>query len=72
MASKEPPLCNQLQVLRSPRAEHSSVENGGVRPFEDKLGRRFMVTCRSLNLMLQGCISESETGPVTNVRVTFL
>lgn len=43
-----------------------------MRPFEEKLGRRFMVTCRSLNLMLQGCISESETGPLTNVRGTFL
>lgn len=56
-----------MQVLRSPRAEHS-VDNASVRPFEEKLGRRFMITCRSLNLMLQGCINESETGPVTNVR----
>ncbi|CAF97479.1 unnamed protein product, partial [Tetraodon nigroviridis] len=64
--------CHQPQVLRSPRAEHSSVENGAVRPFEEKLGRRFMVTCRSLNLMLQGCISESETGPVTNIEPFFV
>uniref|UniRef100_H3CQQ7 Dedicator of cytokinesis 10 n=1 Tax=Tetraodon nigroviridis TaxID=99883 RepID=H3CQQ7_TETNG len=56
----------------TPRAEHSSVENGAVRPFEEKLGRRFMVTCRSLNLMLQGCISESETGPVTNIEPFFV
>lgn len=55
-----------LQVLRSPRAEHS-VDSTSVRPFEEKLGRRFMITCRSLKLMLQGCINESETDPVTNV-----
>lgn len=55
-----------LQVLRSPRAEHSA-DSSSVRPFEEKLGRRFMITCRSLKLMLQGCINESETDPVTNV-----
>ncbi|XP_039681250.1 dedicator of cytokinesis protein 10 isoform X6 [Perca fluviatilis] len=59
-------------VLRSPRAEHSSVDNASVRPFEEKLGRRFMITCRSLNLMLQGCINESETEPVTNIEPFFV
>ncbi|XP_062417152.1 dedicator of cytokinesis protein 10 isoform X7 [Pungitius pungitius] len=59
-------------VLRSPRAEHSSAENAAVRPFEEKLGRRFMITCRSLNLMLQGCINESETGPVTNIEPFYV
>ncbi|XP_056296692.1 dedicator of cytokinesis protein 10 isoform X4 [Pseudoliparis swirei] len=59
-------------VLRSPRTEHSSVENAAVRPFEEKLGRRFMITCRSLSLMLQGCINESETGPVTNIEPFFV
>ncbi|XP_037630995.1 dedicator of cytokinesis protein 10 isoform X12 [Sebastes umbrosus] len=59
-------------VLRSPRIEHSSVESAPVRPFEEKLGRRFMINCRSLNLMLQGCINESETGPVTNIEPFFV
>uniref|UniRef100_A0A673ARM9 Dedicator of cytokinesis 10 n=1 Tax=Sphaeramia orbicularis TaxID=375764 RepID=A0A673ARM9_9TELE len=47
-------------------------DNTSVRPFEDKLGRRFMVTCRSLNLMLQGCINENETGPVTNIEPFYV
>ncbi|XP_061575354.1 dedicator of cytokinesis protein 10 isoform X9 [Cololabis saira] len=59
-------------VLRSPRSDHSSADSTSVRPFDEKLGRRFMVTCRSLNLMLQGCISESETGPVTNIEPFFV
>ncbi|XP_061734547.1 dedicator of cytokinesis protein 10 isoform X7 [Nerophis ophidion] len=59
-------------VLRSPQVERPSSENATVRPFEEKLGRRFMVTCRSLNLVLQGCISESETGPVTNIEPFFV
>uniref|UniRef100_A0A673AZ71 Dedicator of cytokinesis 10 n=1 Tax=Sphaeramia orbicularis TaxID=375764 RepID=A0A673AZ71_9TELE len=59
-------------VLRSPRTEHPSADNTSVRPFEDKLGRRFMVTCRSLNLMLQGCINENETGPVTNIEPFYV
>ncbi|XP_035010068.1 dedicator of cytokinesis protein 10 isoform X4 [Hippoglossus stenolepis] len=59
-------------VLRSPRTEHPSAENTSVRPFDEKLGRRFMITCRSLNLMLQSCINETETGPVTNIEPFFV
>ncbi|KAJ0063925.1 hypothetical protein NL108_014441, partial [Boleophthalmus pectinirostris] len=58
-------------VLRSPRSEHSSSEPT-VRPFEEKLGRRFMITCQSLNLMLQGSLNEVDTEPVTNVEPFFV
>ncbi|MED6279783.1 Dedicator of cytokinesis protein 10, partial [Characodon lateralis] len=59
-------------VLRSPRTEHSLSDGAPVRPFEEKLGRRFMITCKSLNLMLQGCVTESETGPITNIEPFFV
>uniref|UniRef100_A0A4W5Q1M3 Dedicator of cytokinesis 10 n=1 Tax=Hucho hucho TaxID=62062 RepID=A0A4W5Q1M3_9TELE len=59
-------------VLRSPRGEHPRGEGHPVRPFEEKLGRRLMIACRSLNLTLQGCINETETGPVTNIEPFFV
>uniref|UniRef100_A0A8C8E0N2 Dedicator of cytokinesis 10 n=1 Tax=Oryzias sinensis TaxID=183150 RepID=A0A8C8E0N2_9TELE len=47
-----------------PDTPHSSSDNKPVGPFEEKLGRRFMITCKSLNLMLQGCVTETENGPI--------
>ncbi|XP_016887624.1 dedicator of cytokinesis protein 10 isoform X2 [Cynoglossus semilaevis] len=58
-------------VLGNPHHHHSS-ENSPVRPFEEKLGRRFMVYCRSLNFLLQSCINENELGPVTNIEPFFI
>ncbi|XP_046891317.1 dedicator of cytokinesis protein 10 isoform X2 [Hypomesus transpacificus] len=57
-------------VLRSPRVDPPTGES--VRVFEEKLGRRLMITCRSLNLTLQGCLNETEAGPVTNIEPFFV
>uniref|UniRef100_A0A672MF34 Dedicator of cytokinesis 10 n=1 Tax=Sinocyclocheilus grahami TaxID=75366 RepID=A0A672MF34_SINGR len=61
--SLDPDIPVRLSVLRSPRMESASVQ-----PFDEKLGKRLMISCCSLNLSLQGCVNEADTEPVTNVR----
>ncbi|KAJ8280350.1 hypothetical protein GJAV_G00053510 [Gymnothorax javanicus] len=57
---------------RSPRGEFPAGEPPSIRPFEEKLGKRFMVSCRTLNMTLQGCVCETESGPVTNIEPFFV
>lgn len=57
--------CFVLKVLRSLRMENG--DSASVQPFDEKLGKRLMISCGSLNLTLQGCVNEADTEPVTNV-----
>uniref|UniRef100_A0A8C2PYG2 Dedicator of cytokinesis 10 n=1 Tax=Cyprinus carpio TaxID=7962 RepID=A0A8C2PYG2_CYPCA len=59
-----------IPVLRSPRMEFG--ESASVQPFDEKLGKRLMISCRSLNLTLQGCVNEADTEPVTNIEPFFV
>lgn len=40
-----------------------------MRQFEEKFGKRVLVSCNDLSFNLQGCVADSEEGPTTNVRV---
>lgn len=38
-----------------------------MRQFEEKFGKRVLVSCHDLSFNLQGCVAENEEGPTTNV-----
>ena len=40
-----------------------------MKPFEERFGRRVVVSCHDLTFSLQGCVSEKGDGVLTNVRV---
>lgn len=48
------------------RLDFSGIEPD-VKPFEERFGRRIMVSCHDLTFSLQGCISEKNDGVLTNV-----
>ncbi|KAF3706389.1 Dedicator of cytokinesis protein 9 [Channa argus] len=43
-----------------------------VRKFEEKFGKRFLVSCNDLSFNLQGCVAENEEGPTTNVEPFYV
>uniref|UniRef100_A0A4W4EVY2 Dedicator of cytokinesis 11 n=1 Tax=Electrophorus electricus TaxID=8005 RepID=A0A4W4EVY2_ELEEL len=53
------------------RLDFSGIEPD-VKPFEERFGRRIMVTCHDLTFSLQGCVSEKNDGVLTNVEPFFI
>lgn len=48
------------------RLDFSGIEPD-VKPFDERFGRRIMVSCHDLTFSLQGCVSEKNDGFSTNV-----
>ncbi|XP_029926252.1 dedicator of cytokinesis protein 9 isoform X5 [Myripristis murdjan] len=43
-----------------------------VRQFEEKFGKRVLVSCHDLSFNLQSCVAENEEGPTTNVEPFYV
>ncbi|XP_041841346.1 dedicator of cytokinesis protein 11 isoform X2 [Melanotaenia boesemani] len=53
------------------RLDFSGIEPD-VKPFEERFGRRIMVSCHDLTFSLQGCVNEKTDGVLTNVEPFFI
>ncbi|XP_028330887.1 dedicator of cytokinesis protein 11 isoform X3 [Gouania willdenowi] len=53
------------------RLDFSGIEPD-VKPFEERFGRRIMVSCHDLAFSLQGCVSEKGDSVLTNVEPFFI
>ncbi|XP_063043622.1 dedicator of cytokinesis protein 11 isoform X2 [Engraulis encrasicolus] len=53
------------------RLDFSGIEPE-VKPFEERLGHRLMVSCHDLTLSLQACVTEKQDGVLTNVEPFFI
>lgn len=49
------------------RLDLSGIEPD-VKQFEEKFGKRVLVSCNDLSFNLQSCVTENEDRPTTNVR----
>uniref|UniRef100_A0A3Q3M1Q5 Dedicator of cytokinesis 9b n=1 Tax=Mastacembelus armatus TaxID=205130 RepID=A0A3Q3M1Q5_9TELE len=62
-------LISLLSVLA--KLDFTGIEPD-VRQFEEKFGKRILVSCNDLSFNLQGCVAENEEGPTTNVEPFYV
>lgn len=70
LALSLPPVVFHSSVIVQ-RLDFSGIEPD-VKPFEERFGRRIMVSCHDLTFSLQGCVSDKGDGVLTNVCQSFL